>query len=130
MKSFPKIQKSGTQLHSSLTKEVVKDILVDNGLKFSEHKEYELWSCPAGKTIIWYIVKNAGKRKLVIKEIKPTETKKYVNDCFLTMSKRIEELEKKKEKLTDELLQLKTKRKVKEIKDQHEFGLDRFMIKC
>ncbi len=127
MKSFPKIQKSGTQLHPSLTNQFVKDMVIDNGLKFSEHLDYELWSCPSGKTIIWYLVKNSGTRKIVIKEIKPTDTKKYVNDCFLTLSKKIVEKENKIEQLKEELTKLKNKNK---IQLENELSLERFMIKC
>lgn len=125
MKSVFNITKSGTKIHDAVTKEFIKDVLQENGLKFSEHKEYELWICPSGKTDLWYIIKNCGTRKKVIKWFGPTEQTKYTNDYFKVLSNKIQEKEDKIAKLQEELLQMKTKKKVNDI--QKEYGLERFM---
>jgi len=125
MKSVFNIVKSGTKIHQDLTNEFIEDVLKENGLKFSEHKEYELWICPSGKTDLWYIIKNCGTRKKVIKWFGPTEQTKYTNDYFKVLSNKIQEKEQRIEKLTQELLEMKTKRKVRDI--EHEYGLERFM---
>lgn len=125
MKSFVNIKKIGQKLHPELTNVFVEQILFKKGIKHSKIDNFELWSCPSGRTQIWYIIKCTANKKKVVREIKPTETHEYTNNCFLTLSDKIEKKSKQIESLNKELLELKTKKKIKEIKQ--EFNLIGFM---
>ena len=115
MKSTLTIQKKGTMLHPKLANQFIEQILLEKGCKFSKHKNYELWVYPKDNPRYWYVLKGTT-RKEVVREIKPTFINKYVNRSVEQLQQILEDKEQKLEQLQKEVIELRSKKKVKEIR--------------
>lgn len=117
MKGFLQIQQEGIKLNPKLTKTFIKTLISDLGLKLSQCGEYSLWGYPKELPKIYYIVKKGTKQSKVLRDIKPTTMNHYINNTFLSIDEKITYLEEENKQITNELLILKTKKKLNQFQD-------------
>ena len=77
--SFTKLTNSGERkiTDRTLEEKFILDILYQEGVPFSKHKNYQLWTLQRGKVKYWYIVQIYDSNKgAIVKEI---PSSKYVD---------------------------------------------------